>query len=380
METKLGQVCRKCSYDANSATATHCEICHHPLKQNTVVPNKLIERIRVQSSILWLGLALLLLLPIGRGLLVLLNWQLPDRSSVAQTNISRSPNIKLYNTMREVPNVPEGLFNYSRTPLFATVASQGLNETIAQAHPKFRLRFTEPIDNSAPGSGSVIAMLIGDYVSFGQTARPIEDAEYDKAKNRNLRLEQIPIGFDGIAFYTHRDLAIAGLSIGQLQDIFMAKVTNWKQVGGPNLPIVPIARDPQTTGSLKYLFASIKGAKIGSNVQLVRDYTEQVRKVASTPGAISYASMQAVASQRSIRPIGLARENSNQYVQPININRQVNVEVIRDGSYPLTRRLFIVIRRDGLLDEQAGVAYTNLLLSREGQRSIEKAGFVPIRL
>jgi phosphate transport system substrate-binding protein len=253
-----------------------------------------------------------------------------------------------------------------------------MNAAIIQAHPKFRLRYAEPYNNT-PGSSTVIAMLISNLLSFGQTARPIEDIEYSKAKSHNFTLEQIPIGFDGIAFYTHRNLNIPGLSINQLQDIFMGKVTNWKQVGGPNLPIVPISLNPETNSSIKYLFANIKGAKLGSNVQIVRDYTEQTRKVAATPGAISYGSMATTAIQRSIRPFGLARGNSNQYVQPFTPNRQINATAIRDGSYPLTRRLFVVVRRDGLLDEQAGIAYANLLLSIEGQRIIDKAGFVSIR-
>jgi ABC-type phosphate transport system substrate-binding protein len=379
METKLGLVCRKCSYDANPVTATHCEICCYPLKQN-ISFNDRISKFRVKSPILWLGLAMLLLFPISRGLLLLMDRRSPDptTSSTTSNNLSRSRGIQLYNSMREVQNVPEGLFNYSSAPQFAALTSHGMNDAITQAHPKFRLRYAEP-SNNIPGSSTVIAMLVSHLLSFGQTARPIEAIEYSQAQQHNFTLEQIPIGFDGIAFYTHRDLTIAGLSINQLQNIFMGKVRNWKQVGGPNLPIVPISLNPETNSSIKYLFASIKGAKLGSNVQIVRDYTEQTRKVASNPGAISYGSMATTSAQKSIRPFGLAKGNSNRYVQPFTPNRQINAEAIRDGSYPLTRRLFVVIRRDGLLDEQAGVAYANLLLSTEGQRIIDKAGFVSIR-
>jgi phosphate transport system substrate-binding protein len=67
-------------------------------------------------------------------------------------------------------------------------------------------------------------------------------------------------------------------------------------------------------------------------------------------------------------------------VQPFTDDgKLVNAAALRDGTYPLTRRLFVVIRRDRTLDETAGVAYSNLLLSKEGQQFIEKAGFVPIR-
>ncbi|WP_231510556.1 hypothetical protein [Fischerella sp. PCC 9605] len=66
-------------------------------------------------------------------------------------------------------------------------------------------------------------------------------------------------------------------------------------------------------------------------------------------------------------------------MQPfIDNGKQINTVAIQDGTYPISRRLFIAIRRDGKIDEQAGVAYTNMLLSKEGQQFIERSGFVPL--
>jgi phosphate transport system substrate-binding protein len=82
--------------------------------------------------------------------------------------------------------------------------------------------------------------------------------------------------------------------------------------------------------------------------------------------------------QHSIRALSLAKPYSKQHVKPFDRGK-INAEAFVDGTYPLTRRLFVVIRRDGTFDEQAGFAYTNLMLSQEGQRLVEQAGFVPIR-
>jgi phosphate transport system substrate-binding protein len=111
----------------------------------------------------------------------------------------------------------------------------------------------------------------------------------------------------------------------------------------------------------------------------VRDYTAAIRKVAQMPGAISYASAPSVIGQKSIHILGLAKAGSNQYVQVSIKGNQVNAEAFRNGTYPFTRRLFVVIRRDGTLDEKAGVAYINFLLSVDGQQIIGKSGFVAIR-
>ena len=382
MNVNQSQVCRKCSYDINALTATHCEICDQPLKRALISPSsKLLTELSSAPPVLWFCLLILLLITTQAGYLfwmsqIRMNRVLPP---VSASNRSGSSDIQLYKSMQEVQNVPDGLFNYSSAQQFAALVSHGTNQAIAQAHPKFRLRFTEPVNN-LPGSGSVIAMLINNQVSFGQTARPLETAEYINARQHNSNLEEIAVGFDGVVFYTNQGIPLTGLSVAQLQAIFMGKVVNWKELGGPDLPIVPFSLDPETTTSIRVLFAGLKDASLGRNVQIVRDYTEETRKVAATPGGISYGSIATVIDQRTVHPIGLAKAQSKEYIQPFTPNHQVNAEVIRNGTYPLTRRLFVVVRRDGLLDEQAGVAYTNLLLSVEGQKLIEKAGFVALRL
>lgn len=391
MKANQNLVCHHCSYDANAANATQCEACGRQLGGTRFRHRQLPLRLSAKSSLLWLSLLPLVL--VGGGYLLWANqrqqnqvWQQTTDSRLEsqqnqvlqQTTESHSTNIQLYNSMREVQNVPEGLFYYTSAPQFAPLVSHGVNQAITQAHPKFRLRFKEPVNN-IPGSGTAIAMVLDGWVSFGETARPVEDTEYNKARERNFALEQIPVGFDGVVFYTHRHLPITGLSVKQLQAIFRGKVTKWKEVGGPDIPIVPISLEPEATSTIKLLFANLKSASLGRNVQIVRDYTQEMRKVAATPGGISYGSIATVVNQHSIRPLALAKGGSKQYVQPFTSNNQVNAEAIQNGSYPLTKRLFVVIRRDGLLDEQAGVAYANLLLSTEGQHLIKKAGFVAIR-
>ncbi|NHC37836.1 serine/threonine-protein kinase [Scytonema millei] len=284
--------------------------------------------------------------------------------------------LQLRNTMQEVQNVPSGLFNYGGAHTFAALTAGGMNDAIAKAHPDFHLRYTEPF-NGEPGSGTGIKMLIDGELSIAQSARSLEEGDYSKAKVRGLSLEQIPVAIDGVIFYTPVSLPVTGLSIDQLQAIFRGKVTNWQQVGGPNVPIVPVGLDPKTTSVLKLLLGG-EGEDVGSNVQIVRDYTTAIRKVAATQGGISYGSAPIFANQKSIRPLALAKANTKQYVQPLTENRQVNAPAFRDGTYPMTRRLFIIIRRDRSVDEKAGLAYVNMLLSKEGQEIVKRSGFVPI--
>ena len=49
------------------------------------------------------------------------------------------------------------------------------------------------------------------------------------------------------------------------------------------------------------------------------------------------------------------------------------------GEYPITRNLFVVVKKNGQLEEEVGIAYKNLLLSAQGQELIGQIGFVRIR-
>ncbi|MBW4627157.1 MAG: substrate-binding domain-containing protein [Brasilonema octagenarum HA4186-MV1] len=297
-------------------------------------------------------------------------------SLVTPTDLSRVSNLQL-RSMREVQNVPQGLFNYGGAPAFAPVNSDNMKDAINRAHPEFRLRYTEPPSGN-PGSSTGIEMLIKGELTFAQSARTLEDDDYNKARARGFSLEQVPIAIDGVVFYTHPSLTIPGLSVDQLQAIFRGQVTNWQQVGGPNIPIVAVGLDPKITSALKLLLGS-DGDDIGSNVKVVRDFTSAIRKVAATPGGISYASAPLILNQKTIRSIAIAKTNTKHYVQPFTNNKQVNRQAFQDGTYPMTRRFFIVIRRDDSVDEKAGIAYASMLLSKEGQGIIEQTGLVAIR-
>ncbi|MGL5079771.1 MAG: PstS family phosphate ABC transporter substrate-binding protein, partial [Waterburya sp.] len=234
----------------------------------------------------------------------------------------------------------------------------------------------EPL-NSKPGCSTGIEMLLNSELSFAQNGRPLQDQEYAKAQSRNFTLKQIPVAIDGIVFFVNPRLPVSGLSINQLKNIFQGKITNWQEVGGPNLPIVAISQDPTVHITINSLLNN--GEQLGKNVKIVRDYTTAMRQVAATPGSISYSSAAIARGQKSIRGLGLALGESQKYVLPFTKNGQVNLEALRNGSYPLTRRLFVVVRQDGTIDEQAGITYANVLLTAEGQQIVKQAGFVPLR-
>jgi phosphate transport system substrate-binding protein len=297
---------------------------------------------------------------------------------------------KGYKTLAAVPHVPMGTFRYGGSTTFAPLRSPSVVETIAQAQRQFKLLYTDPYRNRQ-GSTVGIKLLLAGQLSFAQSSRPIKATELRQAQRLGFPLEQIPVAIDGVAFYANPQATVAGLTLSQVKDIFTGKITNWKQLGGPNLPIVPFSRDPQISGTADFLQEKVLGGeKFSPNVQLVGTTTDAVRAVARTPGGISYATASEVVRQQSIdsvslatiSPLPLATGSDRAFVSPFARDRKnaANTKAFANGTYPLTRRLYIIVKRDGSIDERAGIAYTNLLFSEEGQQILEQAGFVPLRL
>lgn len=207
-----------------------------------------------------------------------------------------------------------------------------------------------------------------------------------QAKNRGFTLEAVPVAIDGIAVYVNPRLlqqGVKGLTLAQVRDIFTGKIRNWQAVGGPNLAITPFSRNLQAGGTVDFFHENVMEKQpLGANVKEVRDTTEAIRQVATTAGGISYATASEVIKQQLIRLLAIAKEAGGQgFISPCAdaTCAAINEKAFADGVYPITRRLFVILKRDGRLDEQAGVAYANMLLSDEGQKLAEQAGFVPIR-
>ncbi|MEC4819794.1 MAG: substrate-binding domain-containing protein [Scytonema sp. PMC 1069.18] len=381
-------VCTHCDYDANPVTATNCQKCGEPL--NVAQKSNRVNQPKPKSWEDWLLTPWTIRLSLGL-LFLFLSWliyclfvtvnNLDNAEDVASSgdNIENSIfDVKLYDSMKDVPNVPEGTFNYGGGTSIAALTAAGLHESMTKAHPNFNLRYTEPTDNK-PGGRKGIDMLLNRQLSLTLYGGVLENDSYSTAKERGFQLKQVPVALDALVFFTHPDISISGLSVNQLRDVYKGKLTNWKQVGGPDLPIVPITRNPNDSNLLHELLGQ-EVNQVSPRVQFIRNTTEALRKVSSTPGGISFGGNTLIIGQQTVRPLAIAKVNSQEYVQPVIENgTRMNTTAIRNSSYPLTRRRFIVYRLDGTIDQLAGDAYVNMLLSKEGQQIVEKAGFIPVR-
>ncbi|MBN3923201.1 phosphate ABC transporter substrate-binding protein [Nostoc sp. NMS4] len=303
-------------------------------------------------------------------------------------NTSNPINQFVNNNKCNVPNLPEGTFNYGGSTTWAPIRKEA-DSVLQKLCPRFILRYTQP-PSGQPGSGTGIRMLIDNQLAFSQSSRSVKPEENTEAKQKEFSLKEIPVAIDGIAIAVNQNLNIPGLTVAQLKDIYTDKITNWQQVGGPNLPITVYSRSKEAAGTVEFFIENILNKEnFGTNVSYVGTTTEAVRKVAANPGAIYYASAPEIVPQCTIKSVPLGRI-SGQFVPPYqepivspsecpSKRNQLNTQAFRSGDYAITRNLFVIVKQNGQTDQQAGEAYANWLLTPQGQELIEKAGFVRIK-
>jgi len=291
-------------------------------------------------------------------------------------------------TFASVQKVPSGVFNYGGSTTWAPLRGQ-VDPVIQQAFPNFQLRYTDP-PTGVPGSGSGIGMLLEDQLAIAQSSRPLEDKEYQRAKDRGFTLKQIPVALEGIAIIVHPTLNIPGLTLDQLKGIYTGQIRNWSQVGGSDRPIVPYSRQLEAGGTVKFFDDNVmNGQPFGKSVQFVSNTTQAIRQISTNPDGLYYASAPEVIQQCTVKPLPIGRTPDKlipPYAPPFipstqcpERRNQINRKALQNGEYPLTRLLFVIVKQDGQLDQQAGEAYAQLLLTNQGQDLINKAGFVRIR-
>jgi phosphate transport system substrate-binding protein len=298
---------------------------------------------------------------------------------------AESPAIK---QLTAVPNVPSGSFKYGGSTTWAPIREK-VDSGLQLVWPDFKLQYTDPTTGT-PGSGSGIRMLLNNELALAQSSRALKLEEHQKAKQQGFSLKEIPVAIDGIAIAVNPKLDLPGLTIAQLKGIYTGEITNWQQVGGPNLAIVAYSRRLADGGTVEFFADKVMDTQeFGSTVDFVRTTTEAIQKVSKTPGSIYYASAPELVGQCGVKPLPLGRQ-ANALVPPYQGDlvpeascpaqrNQLNAAALQTGQYPITRKLFVIVKQDGKAAQQAGEVYANLLLTEQGQELIAKAGFVRIR-
>ena len=207
------------------------------------------------------------------------------------------------------------------------------------------------------GSGAGIEAVTNGTADIGNSSRSLKDEEKAAGVVENV------VAIDGIAVCVDPANEVADLTKEQLTNIYNGTVTNWKEVGGVDEPIIVIGREAGsgTRGAFEELVDLKDACKYANEL----DSTGAViAKVASTPGAIGYASLDAL--DDSVKALSLE-------------GVEATAENIKAGNYFLSRPF--VMATKGEISEQNDLvqAWFDFVLGDEGQQVASEVGLITVK-
>ena len=184
------------------------------------------------------------------------------------------------------------------------------------------------------------------------------------AEEEKLGLTTIPIAHDGIAVIVNTENPVQNLSVEQLRGIYAGEITNWSEVGGPDLPIQLVNRDEASGTREAFKSIVMDGAPFDRSAAVLSG-TGQVRDVVSrTPGAIGYISLGFVESAYAETQV---RAISVNHVEP-------SESTIASGGYPISRDLYFFTKGEAT---DSTAEYIDYVLSEDMDKQVREAGFIP---
>jgi phosphate transport system substrate-binding protein len=235
---------------------------------------------------------------------------------------------------------------------------------IAKAFAEYYMKLNPGVNItvSESGSGNGAKSLVNQSCQVATMSRLLKLNEYEAAVHSEVLPVVHVVALDGIAMIVHPGNPVGKLSLAQVMDIYTGKITNWKQLGGPNVPIVIISRDTNSGTYETFETRVLKGAKIAKNCEYVGSNGAARQRVQSTAAAIGYVGIGFI--DNTVK--ALLIEN----IMP-------TPETVKDGSYPIARPLYMVTNDYPKMGSHL-YRYVTLYLSKKGQDMIEEIGFIPV--
>ena len=217
------------------------------------------------------------------------------------------------------------------------------------------------------GSGTGISALINGTTDVCAASRTMKPAEKEKLRDRyNNTGVEIPVARDGLAVYVNAASPLTEISIPDLKGIFAGKITNWKQLGGPDANIIVYSRENSSGTYVFFKETVLQGMDFTPRAQTMPGTAAVVNAVSKEKFGIGYGG---AAYSKGIKVIKIKKDVKAPGIAP-------SEATIKDGSYPLSRPLFFYLRPGFAAPIKA---FTDWVLSPEGQGTVVKVGYFPIK-
>lgn len=229
------------------------------------------------------------------------------------------------------------------------------------------------------GSGTGIAALLNKTTQIANASREMKSSELDDAKSKELSPFEYKVALDGIAVIVHPESKVDNLTIKQVSDIYSGKITNWKQVGGADLPITLYGRE-NSSGTYEFFKDHVLGKVDGRQVdfspstQVLQGTAALGEAVARDKKGIGYGGVGYFAERNDVKILHIKKDENAPAYSPAE-NKKVNYDLIWSGDYSISRYLYCYT--DG---EVSGKLkdFIDYIVSQNGQNIVRTMEYIPL--
>lgn len=224
-----------------------------------------------------------------------------------------------------------------------------LSEAYMEEHGDIKVTY------NPTGSSAGIQAVSEGRCDIGLASRDLKEEE-------KADLNETVVAIDGIGIIVHPDNPVTDLTVEQVGQIYSGEITNWKDVGGSDAPIVCIGRE--AASGTRDGFEEVTGTKDKCKyAQELTSTGDVVQTVSGNPNAIGYASVASV----------------NESVKTLSIEGVApNTDTIQNGDYKIQRNFVLVTKKDASLSG-AAQEFFDFATSETTDELITKAGAVPVK-
>lgn len=241
------------------------------------------------------------------------------------------------------------------------ILGQKWAEVYMQKNPGTKVQVT------GGGSGTGFAALQNKQTDIANASRKIRAKEIEMCiKAFGKRPSEYAVAMDGLSVYVNEANPVKSLSLEELRDLFTGKVKNWKEVGGPDAPVVLYSRE-NSSGTYEFFKENVlQGKDFAASAQTLAGTAQVLQAVAKDPNGIGYGG---AAYGQGAKHLLVSKEKGGEAIEP-------NEETVLTHKYPIWRYLYIYLNPN--LEKDQIKEYIGWIRSDEGQKVVKDVGYYPL--
>ncbi len=217
------------------------------------------------------------------------------------------------------------------------------------------------------GSGVGISALMEGTTDIAQTSRRMKFNEKQKIQQNGDQVKEVVIAYDALAVVVHPSNPVTNLTREQLEGIFTGKITNWKQVGGPDMKIIPYSRET-SSGTYEFFKESVlRNRNYMNGIMSMPATGAIIQSISQTKGGIGYVGLAYL--NGSVKPIHVSYDSGKTYTEP-------SVANAKNKTYPIVRPLYYYYMAHSTDQVKPFIDY---VLSPKGQAIVQEIGFITVK-